>query len=111
MATVPLFSRQNDAGLRAITVVLRENFLLVVVLVLESKALYFLEGGRKRSLRTKLGTDVALGTPSHIPQVPDNLQKILRQCGIKIKIPAWMSNYKGRKILFKVYLTPKYFFC
>ena len=33
------FSRQNDAGLRALTVALWENLVLVVVLVLESKAL------------------------------------------------------------------------
>ena len=39
MTTVSRFSRQNDAGLRALTVVLCENFVLVVVLVLESKAL------------------------------------------------------------------------
>ena len=32
-------SHQNEAGLHALNVVLRENFELVVVLVLESKAL------------------------------------------------------------------------
>ena len=37
MMTVPRFSRQNDAGLRALNVALWENLLLVVVLVLESK--------------------------------------------------------------------------
>ena len=41
MTTVSPFSRQNEAGLRALTVVLRENLVLVVVLVLESKALYY----------------------------------------------------------------------
>ena len=41
MTTVTCCSRQHDAGLRAITVVLRENFVLVVVLVQESKALYY----------------------------------------------------------------------
>ena len=40
MTTVSRFSRQNDAGLRALTVILYENFVLVVVLVLECKALY-----------------------------------------------------------------------
>ena len=41
MTTVSRFSRQNDAGLRVFNVVLRENLALalVVVLVLESKAL------------------------------------------------------------------------
>ena len=40
MTTASRFSRQNDASLRSLTVVLRENLVLVVVLVLESKALY-----------------------------------------------------------------------
>ena len=35
------FSRQNDAGLRALNVVLWENLVLVVVLVLESKGPYY----------------------------------------------------------------------
>ena len=39
MTTVSRFSRQNDVGLRALNVVLLENLVLVVVLVLESKAL------------------------------------------------------------------------
>ena len=42
MTTVSRFSRQNDAGLRALTVVLWENLVLEVVLVLESKALYYI---------------------------------------------------------------------
>ena len=37
MTTVSRFSRQNDAGLRALNVVLWENLVLVVFLVLESK--------------------------------------------------------------------------
>ena len=37
MTTVTRFSRQNDAGLRALNVFLRENLVLVVVLVLESE--------------------------------------------------------------------------
>ena len=41
--TVSRFSRQNDVGLRALNVALRENLVLVVVLVLESKALYYPE--------------------------------------------------------------------
>ena len=40
MMTVSRFSRQNDVGLRALNVALWQNLLLVVVLVLESKALY-----------------------------------------------------------------------
>ena len=40
MTTVSSFSRQNDAGLRGLTIVLWENLVIVVVLVLESKALY-----------------------------------------------------------------------
>ena len=36
MTTVSSFSRQNDAGLRALTVVLWENLELVIVLVGES---------------------------------------------------------------------------
>ena len=39
MTPVSRFSRQNDAGLRALTIVLWENLVVVVVLVLESKAL------------------------------------------------------------------------
>ena len=39
MTTVSSFPRQNDAGFRALNVVLWENLVLVVVLVLESKAL------------------------------------------------------------------------
>ena len=39
MTTVSNFSLQNDAGLRAPTVVQWDNLVLVVVLVLESKAL------------------------------------------------------------------------
>ena len=41
MTTVSSFSRQNDAGLRALNVFLCQNIALVVFLVLESKALYF----------------------------------------------------------------------
>ena len=41
MTTAITFSRQNDAGLRACTTYYWENLVLVVVLVLESKALYF----------------------------------------------------------------------
>ena len=37
MTTVSRFSRQNDADLRALNVVLWENLALVVVLVLDSK--------------------------------------------------------------------------
>ena len=40
MTTVSCISHQNDAGLRLLTVVLCENLVLVVVLVLESQALY-----------------------------------------------------------------------
>ena len=40
MTTVTRFSRQNDAGLRALNVFLRENLVLVVVLVLESEGPY-----------------------------------------------------------------------
>ena len=42
MTKVLRFSRQNDVGLRALNVVLWENLVLVVVLVLESKALFLL---------------------------------------------------------------------
>ena len=41
MTTVSRFSRQNDAGLRALNVALWENLVLVVVLVLESKGPYY----------------------------------------------------------------------
>ena len=41
MTTAITFSRQNDAGLRACTTYYWENLVLVVVLVIESKALYF----------------------------------------------------------------------
>ena len=41
MTTVSPFSRQNDTGLRALSVVLWENLVLVVVLVLEAKGPYF----------------------------------------------------------------------
>ena len=40
MTTVSRFSRQNDTGLRALDVCLYVNRVLVVVLVLESEALY-----------------------------------------------------------------------
>ena len=40
MTAVSSFSRQNDAGLGAINIVLEENLVLGVVLVLESKALH-----------------------------------------------------------------------
>ena len=40
MTAVSRFSRQNDAGWRMLTVVLGENLVLVVVLVLEYKALH-----------------------------------------------------------------------
>ena len=43
MTTVSRFSRQNVVGLRALIVVPWENLVLVVVLVLESKALYSCE--------------------------------------------------------------------
>ena len=40
MTTVSRFPRQNEAGMRALDVALWEYFELVVVLILESKALY-----------------------------------------------------------------------
>ena len=40
MTTVSRFSRQNDVGLRALSVALWQNLVLVVVVILESKALY-----------------------------------------------------------------------
>ena len=40
MTTATMFSRQNDAASRARTTYYRENLLLVVFLVVESKALY-----------------------------------------------------------------------
>ena len=39
MTTASRFSRQNDTGLRSLTVGLWENLVLAVVLELESKAL------------------------------------------------------------------------
>ena len=42
MTTVSRFSRQDDAGLRALNVALWENLVLVVVLVLGSKGSYCL---------------------------------------------------------------------
>ena len=47
MTTVSRFSRQNDAGLRALNVVLWENLVHVVVLVLESKGPYYVSSGLK----------------------------------------------------------------
>ena len=41
MTAATTFSRQNDAGSRAYTTQYWENLVLVVVLVLESKALYW----------------------------------------------------------------------
>ena len=41
MTMVSRFSRQNDVGLRTLNAVLWENLVLVVVLVLESKALNY----------------------------------------------------------------------
>ena len=58
MTMVARFSRQNDAGLRALTVVLRENLVVVVVLVLESKALYLKP---RRSLKIKRGLNLGGG--------------------------------------------------
>ena len=43
MTTVSRFSRQNDADLHALNIVLWENLVLLVVLVLESRALYYVE--------------------------------------------------------------------
>ena len=40
MTTVSRFSRQNDAGLSALTVILWENLAFVVVLVLENENVY-----------------------------------------------------------------------
>ena len=40
VTTATIFSLQNDAGLRVSNTVYWENLVLVVVLVLESKALY-----------------------------------------------------------------------
>ena len=52
MTTVSRFSRQNDAGLRTLNVVLWENLVLVVVLVLQSKGPYWLGGASSwKSLR------------------------------------------------------------
>ena len=45
MTTVSRFSRQNGAGLRALTVLLWESLVLVVVFVLESKALFYRKRG------------------------------------------------------------------
>ena len=53
MTTVSSFSRENDGSLRALNVVLWENLVLVVVLVLESKVLYFFFA--KQKLRFSVG--------------------------------------------------------
>ena len=47
MTTVSRFSRQNDAGLRALNVVPWENLVLIVVLVLQSKAVQGLHNCRE----------------------------------------------------------------
>ena len=46
MTTATMFSRQNDAASRASTTYYWENLVLVVVLVLESRGLYYIN--RKR---------------------------------------------------------------
>ena len=55
MTTVSRFSRQNDADLRALNVVLWENLLLVVVLVLESNGPYYLKRERDICIKPILG--------------------------------------------------------
>ena len=51
MTTASLFFRRKGADLRALTVVLRGNLVLVVVLVLESKAFYYLSNILYLSIR------------------------------------------------------------
>ena len=58
--TVSRFSRQNDVGLRALNVALRENLVLVVVLVLESKALYYPEEDYFRFRQNKFLLEILL---------------------------------------------------
>ena len=55
LTTVSRFSRQNDVGLHALNVSLWENLALVVVLVLESKALYWRDNrcSERNSERTR----------------------------------------------------------
>ena len=47
--TATTFSRQNDASLRVSTTYYWENLVLVVILVLESKGLYFWEYAKNLS--------------------------------------------------------------
>ena len=54
MTTLSRFSRQNDAGLGALNVVLWENLVLVVVLVLESKGPYWYLRAYRLSMRGNL---------------------------------------------------------
>ena len=50
MTTVSSFSRQNDAGLRALNVIPWEHLVLVVILVLESKALFYFVENKKKNI-------------------------------------------------------------
>ena len=59
MTTATAFSSQNDAGSRASTASYWKNFVLVVVLVLESKGLYCRNGGNELS---KVRSFIILGS-------------------------------------------------
>ena len=48
MTTVSRISHQNDTGLRVLNIFLRENLVLVVVLVLEFKKMHCKKRGKKR---------------------------------------------------------------
>ena len=71
MTTVSRFPRQNDVGLRALNV-LWENLVLVVVLVLESKALYYVaDGSAAREL-----SNVSINTHTlHANFIPAKVQQ------------------------------------
>ena len=57
MMSATTFSRQNDAGSRASTTKYCENLVLVVVLVLESKDLYY--SADEKMTRKKEGTPIS----------------------------------------------------
>ena len=93
MTTVSRFSRKNDAGLRAPNVVLWEQLALVVVLVLESKALY--QRPSDLSTRTTTSTSFKFWARA-LPKFSPSKPKAHAQYGKLVLVVVLVLQSEGR---------------
>ena len=90
---VSRFSRQNDVGLRALNIAPWENLVLVVILVLESKALY--KRPSDWSTRTTTSTSFKFWPHAHRKYSPSK-PKARAQYGKLVLVVVLVRQSEGR---------------